>query len=57
MKGDLEAYIDGLDRILSTFPSEPDEDLLQSLIIPQLRKCKDLEPDFVSYDRADDNAK
>ena len=56
MKGDLEAYLAGLGRTISIFPHQPDEDLLQSLVIPQLRTCKDLELDFVSHDRPNENA-
>ena len=37
--GDLSIYLDGLDAILLSFHKEPDEDLLLTLVEPQLRKC------------------
>ena len=53
-KGDLEAYLDGSDSRLLRLVSKPDEDVLHALIEPQLRRCKALAPEFVTYDRAED---
>ena len=55
-RGDVEAYIDSLDNILLGMSSEPEEGLLHALAIPQLRKCREMVPDFVAYDRANDDS-
>jgi hypothetical protein len=56
MRGDLEAYLDNLENILMGLEKQPDPDLLHAFVVPQLRKCKELAPDFVTYDRADDGS-
>ena len=55
-KGDLESYLDQLDLIQENCLKQPDDDLLHAFIEPQLRKCRALAPEFVTYDRADDGA-
>ena len=55
-KVDLEVYLNALDGILMGLAKPPDEELLHALVEPQLRKCKALAPDFVSYGRAADGA-
>lgn len=51
-KEDLESYLDNVDYVLLGMSKMPDENLLHAIVIPQLRKSKALQPEFVSYDRA-----
>lgn len=55
-KGDLEAYLDLLDAKLLNLQKHPDEEMLHAIVEPQLRKCKALAPEFVTYDRAKPDA-
>ena len=45
-----------LDSKLAGLAKEPDEEWFLALVEPQLRKCKAMTPEFVPYERADDEA-
>ena len=52
-QGNLEIYLNGLDRKLMQFVKEPDPYLLLSLVEPELRKAKEqLAPEIATYHRA-----
>ena len=55
-RNDLEAYLDDVENVLLGMSKMPDPELLHAIVVPQLRKCKALEPEFVSYDRASEGS-
>ena len=54
--GDLEGFLNAWDYALMALAKVPDEDLLCSLLECQLRKCKGLEPAFVTFDAAEEGS-
>jgi hypothetical protein len=54
-QGDLELFLDTYDNILDNLEEVPTEAMLHAVLVPQLRHCKGLQPDFVTYDAADDS--
>ena len=51
-KGKLEEFLDAMDTRLSRMTREPDDQLLSSIVIPQLRQCKELELDYAHVQAA-----
>ena len=53
-ENDLEIFLDKLDYVLLEANTSIPEELLYAIIEPELRKCKELAPDFVALDATDD---